>query len=76
MRDAIDRIMLAKERGESILIFGDYDVDGIAAAAILYRGLRRFGLQRVICDMPDRFAEGYGLTPACVERAKEKGTLF
>lgn len=73
MRDAIDRIMLAKERGESILIFGDYDVDGIAAAAILYRGLRRFGLQRVICDMPDRFAEGYGLTPACVERAKEKG---
>jgi single-stranded-DNA-specific exonuclease len=73
MDEAVNRIMQAKERGEAILVFGDYDVDGIAAAAILSRGLRRFGIQKVGCDMPDRFAEGYGLTPARVEQAKEEG---
>ena len=73
MHAAVDRIVLAKERGEAILVFGDYDVDGVAAAAILTRGLRRFGIRRVGCDMPDRFAEGYGLTPERVEQAKEAG---
>ena len=73
MREAVDRIVVAKERDEAILVFGDYDVDGVAAAAILTRGLRRFGMRNVDCDMPDRFAEGYGLTPERVEQAKEEG---
>ncbi|HDP34907.1 MAG TPA: single-stranded-DNA-specific exonuclease RecJ [Candidatus Hydrogenedentes bacterium] len=73
MRAAVDRIIEARQRDESILVFGDYDVDGIAATAILTRGLRRFGIGRVDCDMPDRFAEGYGLTPERVTQAKEEG---
>ncbi len=72
MRRAVDRIFTARERGEAILVFGDYDVDGIAASAILARGLRRFGIRRVDCDMPNRFAEGYGITPERVDDAKKR----
>lgn len=73
MHAAVDRILAARERGESILVFGDYDVDGITGAAILARGLRRFGIKRVDCDMPDRFAEGYGISPERVEEAQRNG---
>lgn len=73
MHPAVDRILAARERGESILVFGDYDVDGITGAAILARGLRRFGIKRVDCEMPDRFAEGYGISPERVEEAQRNG---
>ncbi len=73
MKPAVNRIMAAKERGEAVLIFGDYDVDGVTAAAILARGLQRFGIKRVTCDMPDRFADGYGLMPDRVKQAKAEG---
>lgn len=73
MRPAVDRITAARERQESVLVFGDYDVDGITGAAILARGLRRFGVHRVDCDMPDRFAEGYGITPGHVDQARGQG---
>lgn len=76
MRAAVKRIMEARARDESVLVFGDYDVDGITAAAILTRGLRRFGLKHVDCDMPDRFSEGYGLTPERVERAHRDGFVL
>jgi single-stranded-DNA-specific exonuclease len=56
-----------------VLIFGDYDVDGITAAALLYRGLLRFGLRGVGCGMPERLAEGYGLNAGRVEAAKADG---
>ncbi len=73
MRAAVERVRAAKSRNESVLVFGDYDVDGVAATAILAQGLRRFGIERVGCDMPDRFTEGYGLMPEHVEKAKEEG---
>lgn len=73
MRSAVDRIIAARDRGESVLVFGDYDVDGITGAVIMARGLRRFGVQRVDCDMPNRFAEGYGITPEHVDEARERG---
>lgn len=73
MGAAVERIRRARDRNESVLVFGDYDVDGIAAAAILTRALSRFGLRQVLCDMPDRFSEGYGLTPERVEQAHKDG---
>ncbi|MFA7691670.1 MAG: single-stranded-DNA-specific exonuclease RecJ [Candidatus Hydrogenedentes bacterium] len=72
MHEAVNRILVARKRQESVLIFGDYDVDGISASVILERGLRRFGLNRIHCDMPDRFAEGYGLSPEHVRAAKDQ----
>ncbi len=73
MQVAVNRIIKAKERGEAVLVFGDYDVDGITASAILARGLQRFGIRRVDCDMPSRFVEGYGITPDRVDEARERG---
>lgn len=73
MQPAVDRIILARSREEAVLVFGDYDVDGIAAATIMSRGLKRFGIKRVGSDMPDRFAEGYGITAERVAEAKRQG---
>lgn len=73
MAAAVERITLARARQEKVLVFGDYDVDGISAAAILLRGLRRFGIKSVDVDMPDRLVEGFGLAPKHVEQAAERG---
>ena len=73
MAVAVERITLARARQEKVLVFGDYDVDGISAAAILLRGLRRFGIETVDADMPDRLNEGFGLAPEHVEQAAAKG---
>lgn len=61
----------AIQRGASILIVGDYDADGATATAVMVRGLRKFGAQ-VDFLVPDRFAFGYGLTPALVEHARQR----
>lgn len=73
MTAATERISLARVRQEKVLVFGDYDVDGISAAAILLRGLRRFGIESVDADMPDRLIEGFGLAPEHVEQAAAGG---
>ncbi len=73
MTGAVERIAQARDRGEAVLVFGDYDVDGIAATALLSRALHRFGVKRVEFDMPDRLREGYGLMPEQVEHAKAAG---
>src|SRR5690606_23204685 len=59
-------------RGEKILIYGDYDVDGTTAVSLVYRYLRRFYRH---CDVyiPDRYAEGYGVSLAGVEYAAANG---
>ena len=63
---AVQRIGQALETGESILVSGDYDVDGITASALLTQFLRAAGA-RVDFFIPNRFEHGYGLTPATVE---------
>ena len=63
---AIDRILAAIADGEPIAVYGDFDVDGVTATAILTEGLRDFGA-RVIPYIPNRFREGYGVNlPALV----------
>jgi single-stranded-DNA-specific exonuclease len=63
---AVDRILLALRRREKILIFGDYDADGVTATALLFEFLASLGAN-VHCYIPDRVTEGYGLTPGHVE---------
>jgi single-stranded DNA-specific DHH superfamily exonuclease len=60
MEKAVQRILHAVSAGEKIVIYGDYDCDGITAIAVLYRALRSLGAQ-VAFDLPDRFSDGYGL---------------
>lgn len=73
MRDAVERLHAARAAGETVLVFGDYDVDGIAGTALLVRALRRFGITRCMYATPDRLVEGYGIRPEHVDRAKAAG---
>ncbi len=73
MHNAVARITEARGRNEHVLIFGDYDVDGIAATAVLLAGLRRYGLTRISHGMPLRLTEGYGLNAERVEAAHAEG---
>lgn len=59
---AVGRIVQALERNENILIFGDYDADGVTAAAVLYNFLKAAGAN-VTYHLPHRVKEGYGLLP-------------
>lgn len=64
---AVRRIERALRENESILLYGDYDVDGVASLAVMHRALVAYGA-RVNCFLPLRAEEGYGLSAAGVER--------
>jgi single-stranded-DNA-specific exonuclease len=69
---ACELILGHVERGSTIAVFGDYDVDGVCSTAILLRTLRAFGADPV-WELPSRFDEGYGLSAAAVERLAGRG---
>ncbi len=72
MQAAVDRLETALRKEESVLIFGDYDVDGVTSTVFLTHFLRRFGLNpRYV--VPKRLKEGYGLSVDSLERAFEDG---
>ena len=73
MAEAAARVRRARDAGERVMVFGDYDVDGIAGTALLTRALRRFGVSQCDYAMPSRLKEGYGLSPDRVEDAKARG---
>ena len=72
MERAVERIQTAVENGEPIVIFGDYDVDGVSATAILYECLTSLGAQ-VRCKLPSRDGGGYGITRDALEKLAAKG---
>ncbi len=74
MDSAIDRILWGIDRGERIVIYGDYDVDGVTASALLYEALRYLGASDIQVYIPSRFDEGYGLNTAAIEELAENGT--
>ena len=69
---AAERIADALQRGERVAIFGDYDVDGAASAALMARFCRPFFSSTEIY-IPDRIFEGYGPNPAAIKELIEKG---
>jgi single-stranded-DNA-specific exonuclease len=72
MEQAVDRIVGAVSRKERILVYGDYDVDGTSGTALLWTFLKNLGAD-VHYHIPDRVKEGYGLSEAGIERAKQLG---
>jgi single-stranded-DNA-specific exonuclease len=66
------RLGQARERGERVLVFGDFDADGITGLAILTLALRRLGIE-TIPYVPSRLEEGHGLSRAAVEAATAAG---
>ena len=71
MRACVKRIQQAVSAGEQIMIYGDYDVDGITALAVLKKTIQAAG-GKVCHYIPHRVKEGYGLNAAAIRQAKEK----
>jgi single-stranded-DNA-specific exonuclease len=71
MELAVERILLAADRGEKICIFGDYDVDGVTSITLMRQILRAYGLDPQVF-IPKRGNEGYGLSTASIARCKEE----
>jgi single-stranded-DNA-specific exonuclease len=72
MRKAVDRIKLAYENQERILVFGDYDVDGTTSVATLYQFLRNLN-ENIEYYIPHRYKEGYGISKIGIDYAKATG---
>ncbi|MBI5399792.1 single-stranded-DNA-specific exonuclease RecJ [Candidatus Saganbacteria bacterium] len=72
IKQAAERVLLAKERGEKVLIFGDYDVDGVTGTAILLQTLKFLGLAP-LHYIPHRYDEGYSLSLEAVEKIAADG---
>lgn len=73
MDKAVKRITTAIKKGETIGIFGDYDVDGATSSAILYRFLYDVGVKNIHIHIPDRQTEGYGLNTDGLKDLQNKG---
>lgn len=73
MKKAVERIKKAKKSQEKVLIYGDYDVDGVTASTLMEDALRLAGIENIDIMLPDRFADGYGMSPRLITHAKEAG---
>jgi single-stranded-DNA-specific exonuclease len=62
MELSVERILTARERGERVVIFGDYDVDGVSSTAMLMRFFTQIGIA-VSYRIPHRSHDGYGMKP-------------
>lgn len=72
MHKAVERLKKAIDTQEKILIYGDYDVDGTTAVALVYSYLKKF-YPHCAAYIPDRYAEGYGVSLAGIEWAEQNG---
>ncbi len=75
MDKAIERILDALRENEKMMVYGDYDVDGITASSLLYLVLNKLGAQ-VYYYLPNRLVEGYGLSEGGIQEAKDKGVTL
>ena len=66
--EAVNIALAAVKAGEEIVVFGDYDADGVSASAILVTALSKIGAQKVAAFIPERLTEGYGMTAASLAR--------
>ncbi len=72
MDEAADAVVAAISANDRIVVFGDFDLDGISSAAVAARGLRAMGAD-IRAIVPNRFTEGYGLTGPAIERILAMG---
>ena len=72
MQVAVDRLNLALGRKERIMVYGDYDVDGCTAVALVYKFLQQF-YSNIDFYIPDRYEEGYGISKKGIDFAAQTG---
>jgi len=73
MAEAVERICRAVKDGEKILVYGDYDADGVTAATVMVKTLKFLGVKNPKVYIPDRAKEGYGLKEAAIKKFKKEG---
>ena len=73
MSKAVDRIEKAKANDETIIIYGDYDADGVTASVVCQNALTHFGCKNVEIMLPNRFADGYGLNEPAIPEIVKRG---
>ncbi len=73
MKKAVVRLKQARQQGEKIVIYGDYDIDGLSATALLLDAFGKFGFEDVDAFIPNRFVEGYGMTMGAVDKVRDMG---
>ncbi|MBR3248422.1 single-stranded-DNA-specific exonuclease RecJ [Candidatus Saccharibacteria bacterium] len=73
---AVARIQKAIENHDKIIIYGDYDADGVTASALMEHALLLSGVkpENLAIMLPDRFADGYGMSPRLIKEAEKQGT--
>lgn len=76
MEKAVKRISKAIEKGEKILVYGDYDADGVTSSVLLIKTLKFLEAKEVSVYIPDRAKEGYGLNEEAVEQIKKTGVTL
>lgn len=73
MDKAVDRLIKALKQQHKIVIYGDYDIDGLTATTLLVDAFTSFGFKLVDVFIPNRFTEGYGMTIEAIERITGDG---
>ena len=73
MCHAVERLVQAHAQGEAIVVYGDYDIDGLSATALLLDAFASFGFATVRAFIPNRFVEGYGMTMGAVDKVAAMG---
>ncbi len=73
MDKAIKRLVLAHKKQDTIIIYGDYDIDGLTASTLLFDAFGSFGFKNLDIFIPNRFIEGYGMTVDAVEKIAQQG---
>lgn len=73
MDKAIERVETAIRENQKIMVYGDYDVDGTTAVALVYKFLRHIGHKNLMFYIPDRYTEGYGISVKGIDIAAKKG---
>lgn len=74
MEEAVKRIVKAVKNNEKIMIYGDYDADGVSSTTVLKLALSQLGAEQVDWYIPNRFTEGYGPNKEAFTKIKEMGT--
>ena len=72
MDEAVNRIFLAVDNNEKIVVYGDYDTDGVTSTALLMRAIGTY-TSNLSYYIPSRLDEGYGLHKESISRIKEEG---
>ena len=73
VKEAVKRIRSARENDEKIIVYGDYDADGVTSSTLMRDALKYYGCKKVEIILPNRFTDGYGLNLPAIDKIVARG---